>query len=714
MTAPFASSTAHLRAELARLDVLLSLRAQQMQPTAPGGDTVLAWLQRPFCAPAWSAHPLDPQQAQQAQTRLDEMAASIAARKAVTPAPLRLDVLANEFSLSPLATDLLLIALAPATDLRYGRIYAALQQTNQQYPTLNLALDLLLPDPAAKLAATAELSAAAPLRRHHLLALQSDPNWPDAPLLARALRPDSRIVHYLLDGNQRDERLLAVTQLVQPEIALAALHLPSPLRAALQQVADWTPPLLVYLHGRSGAGKRTAAAALCHDTQQTLLVVNGRSLATHSLADFTQLARLAAREARLQNAALYWDNLDELRQQPAHYEALMTLLRQRPGLTFLAGSHPWELPVGDFAAPVLTVDFAPPDYRTRRHLWETMLGDYRNGADVTAVAGQFRFTPNQIHHASAAAINLARRRHPHNPAVETADLFTASRRQSGRQLAQLAQRVPLCHTWDDLVLPPTPRAQLRELCQQAQYRAQVMNGWGFAQKMALGKGLTALFSGPPGTGKTMAAGVIAAELGLDLYKIDLSTVVSKYIGETEKNLADIFAAAAASSAILFFDEADALFGKRTEVRDAHDRYANIETGYLLQQIEAFEGMVILASNLRKNMDEAFTRRMQVIVEFPFPSATERRRIWQGIWPAATPRRADIDLEYLAEQVDVSGGHIRNIALTAAFLAAAEGGAVSMTHLVRATQREYEKIGRLVKPGTFGPYQHLVAREETAV
>ena len=232
------------------------------------------------------------------------------------------------------------------------------------------------------------------------------------------------------------------------------------------------------------------------------------------------------------------------------------------------------------------------------------------------------------------------------------------------------------------------------------YRSVVYGDWGFDRKLSVGKGLNVLFAGPPGTGKTMAAEIIAGELALDLYKIDLSSVVSKYIGETEKNLSRIFTEAETSNAILFFDEADALFGKRSEVHDSHDRYANIEVGYLLQRMEEYEGVVILATNFRKNMDEAFVRRIHCTVEFPLPNQKERLRIWETIWPASTPKGADLDLELISRRFELSGGNVKNIALGAAFLAADNGGVVSMAHLLHATRREFQKMGKVVGHGEF--------------
>ena len=281
-----------------------------------------------------------------------------------------------------------------------------------------------------------------------------------------------------------------------------------------------------------------------------------------------------------------------------------------------------------------------------------------------------------------------------------ADLYAASRLQSNRKLATLARKITPHYSWDDIVLPVDRLRQLQEITNTVKYRARVYDEWGFDRKLALGKGLNVLFAGPSGTGKTMAAEIMAQELGLDLYKIDLSTVVSKYIGETEKNLARIFEEAETSNAILFFDEADALFGKRSEVRDSHDRYANIEISYLLQKMEEYEGVVILATNLRKNMDDAFVRRMHFTVEFPFPDERHRLGIWEKILPAEMPRSTDLDFGFMARRFELTGGNIRNIALASAFLAANDGQVVEMGHLLRATQREYQKMGKVVTEREF--------------
>jgi SpoVK/Ycf46/Vps4 family AAA+-type ATPase len=258
------------------------------------------------------------------------------------------------------------------------------------------------------------------------------------------------------------------------------------------------------------------------------------------------------------------------------------------------------------------------------------------------------------------------------------------------------------YTWDDIVLPEEVLSQLREICQRVVYRHRVIGDWGFGKKLSLGKGVNALFAGPSGAGKTMASEIIANELELDLYKIDLSGVVSKYIGETEKNLDRVFSAAEDANAVLFFDEADALFGKRSEVRDSHDRYANIEISYLLQKMEEYEGVAILATNLRANLDESFTRRLAFTIHFPFPDETSRHLIWKKIWPPQLAIAQAVDLEFISRQFKLSGGNIKNVALGAAFLAASDGGQVTMSHLLHAIRREYQKLGKPISSDLQGP------------
>jgi SpoVK/Ycf46/Vps4 family AAA+-type ATPase len=285
--------------------------------------------------------------------------------------------------------------------------------------------------------------------------------------------------------------------------------------------------------------------------------------------------------------------------------------------------------------------------------------------------------------------------------LEAADLWAAARTQAARAMDGLAERIVSRRSFDELVLPEEQATQIREIASQAQNRTRVYEDWGFGSKLTRGRGISALFAGPSGTGKTMAAEVLANELDLDLYRIDLASVMSKYIGETEKNLRRVFDAAEESGAILFFDEADSLFGKRSEVRDSHDRYANIEINYLLQRMEDYRGLAILATNRKSTLDHAFLRRLRFLVDFPFPSAADRVRIWRTVFPAQAEKEG-LDYEFLS-RMEIAGGNITNIALNAAFLAAGQHTNIQMQHILAAARREYAKIDKLMVEGEFARY-----------
>jgi hypothetical protein len=617
--------------------------------------------------------------------------------------------------LTGLDAGLLLVALAPELDLKYERIYAYLQDdVSRRRPTVDLALGLLCPAWEARMGARARLAASAPLQRHRLLRLVDDPAQRDPPLLSRVVRPDPRVVDFLLGSDEPDAALLGVCTPVEPAARLGDVLLAEPLKGALAAVVRGAAAggtALVYLQGPYGVGKRTTAEALCGAAGIPLLVMDvGAVLAA---GDAAAVAGVAAREALLRGAALLWEGFDLLLGDE-HRAVRAAVLReaQGRGVTFLAGEHPWEpadAPPGQAFYPVR---LERPAYGERVRLWGALLNGDGSGAgvDVEGLANQFRFSGGQIRDAAATARSLARVRDPADGRVSMDDLRAACRIQSNQRLSSLARKVAPRHAWDDIVLPADRTEQLREIVRAMRYRARVYDEWGFGRSLSLGKGLNVLFTGPPGTGKTMGAEIIAGALALDLYRIDLSTMVSKYIGETEKNLARIFAEAETSNAILFFDEADALFGRRSEVRDSHDRYANLEVAYLLQRMEEYEGVVILATNFRKNMDEAFVRRMHHTVDFPLPGEPERLRIWSQVFPAETPLEPGLPLERVARRLEVSGGSIRNIALAAAFLAADDGGVVRMPHLLCAARREFQKMGKVVSEREFEELQGIGNRE----
>jgi SpoVK/Ycf46/Vps4 family AAA+-type ATPase len=343
----------------------------------------------------------------------------------------------------------------------------------------------------------------------------------------------------------------------------------------------------------------------------------------------------------------------------------------------------------EFLGLLLPIELPVPEADQRERCWHAAMARHRALADAQAVqtlAARFRLAPLQI----AAAVGDALLRHGPKPTL--AQWQSAARAQSGQALSTVADKVMPKACWDDIVLPADCLVQLRELCNRVEQHERVFQDWGFARKLSRGRGTAALFSGGSGTGKTMAAEVIANALGLDLYRIDLARVVDKYIGETEKNLDRVFDAAQSANAILFFDEADALFGKRCEVKDAHDRYANIEVSYLLQKMEEYDGLAILASNLADNLDEAFTRRLAFAIHFPFPDEAARLDIWRRAWPAEARLAADLDLHALARDFKLSGANIASVALAACFAAAA-GPSIQREHVVQALRREFEKLSR---------------------
>ena len=361
----------------------------------------------------------------------------------------------------------------------------------------------------------------------------------------------------------------------------------------------------------------------------------------------------------------------------------------------------------------LKFTFGELTYAERLDIWRARAARERIVLAEAAgeiVAGRFVLTAGQIENAITTAVDARQLRAEQNETVDSEDVLQAARAQSDQSLGKLAVKVGRIFSWEDLVLPAPTLRQVKEVAAAIKNRHVVYAQWGFEHRVAFGRGLKVLFSGASGTGKTMTAGVIARELGLDLYKIDLSSVVSKYIGETEKNLDQIFRAAHSSNAILFFDEADALFGKRSEVKDAHDRYANIEVAYLLQKLEEHEGAVILASNLSRNIDDAFSRRMHYVVQFPLPNESYREQLWRGMFPAQTPLSEDIDFGFLARQFPMSGGDIKNVALDAAFLAADDGQVITMKQLVKAMARQVIKQGKIPSVTDFKQYHAFLARD----
>jgi hypothetical protein len=599
-------------------------------------------------------------------------------------APAALQRLCEVFGLSAFERDTLLLCAGIELDGWFAALCASAQgDPTHPWPTFGMALAAL--DEAHWSALLPHAS----LRRWRLVEPGQGGVITTAPL-----RIDESVLHYLTGLESPDERLAGITVPVDASDEIVPSHgaLAQRIAAAWQRAQPATLPL-AQLCGDDPAGKRSIAAAACHQTGLRLLAVAADLLPT-APADLTALLRLIERELLLRHCALLIECDEAEGAEQVRNAAIMRACEQMRAPVLLATRERRRLP----HRAVVTIEVARPTSGEQRDVWQNTLG-----RDATALNGhldllvsQFTLGATAIRSACAEAEGMCAAT-PETP-LDLA-LWDACREQARPALEALAQRIEPIAGWDELVLPDIQRQTLREVAAHVRQRATVYESWGFAAHGNRGLGISALFAGASGTGKTLAAEVLAHELRLDLYRIDLSSVVSKYIGETEKNLRRVFDAAEEGGAILLFDEADALFGKRSEVKDSHDRYANIEVSYLLQRMEAYRGLAILTTNLRSALDTAFLRRIRFIVQFPFPDATQRQEIWRRIFPAATPTD-HLDVTQLA-RLNVAGGNIRNIALNAAFLAADAGRPVGMAHLLQASRSEYAKLEKPLTEAEIG-------------
>ena len=601
-------------------------------------------------------------------------------------ADVRLRRLSRFFDLDEADEELFLVALAPDLDVRFEPLYGYLHDdVTRRRASTGLALALCWPAGAGA-GARGRLGPAGRLVAGRLLVVEDE----DRPFLSRPIRIPDRVTAHLLGEDVPDvEAAGLLTRFVEADVGDLDL-----LARAIESTR------LVYVRETvGGAGCSYAGTALASAARPVVALDLAR------LASDDQpraVAAVVAREARLSGAVLVAGPLEALADRgPA---AVRAFAEARCPVV-LVGSRGWdpawsrEVPLV-VEAPELTVD-------QRDRIWRTALAsDLRPELDPAAATIQFRLTPEQVERAARAArlqASAAGRR----PTAE--DLRAGARAQNASGLERLARSIEPGIRWSDLVLPAEVIDQLRELTARVRRRDRVLDEWGMGRGSSTGRGITALFAGESGTGKTISAEVVAADLGLQLYVIDLSTVIDKYIGETEKNLDRIFLEADRLNGVLLFDEADAIFGKRSDIKDAHDRYANVEVAYLLQRMEQFNGLAVLTTNLRANVDEAFTRRLDLVVDFPMPEEHDRRRLWVLHLRSGVPRSDDIDFDFLSRSFKLSGGNIRNIVLSAAYMAADDDRPVTMADLIRATEREYRKLGHLCLEAEFGPFFGLVGR-----
>jgi hypothetical protein len=607
--------------------------------------------------------------------------------------PASLDALGYLFDLTAFEQDVLLLCLAPELDPGIERLYAYVQDdVARDHPTPRLACTLF---GAATIGGRASFMPGAPLLRFRLVTLERGPH-PGATPGGRPLRLDERVGAYLQGIDLADERLDDLLHPV-PAAPLTARQrdlVEQVLQSARTGSATASRPLVNLV------GPPAVAAAFARALTDRLGVRLRRlDPARLPLAGPERRAaqQLLEREAVLAQLAVYLDAGSE--------DGGQAELLERLDLPLLLVGSPEQRTVG---RACLAVRVSKPGPHGQRELWRDALagrdGEVAEG-EIDAIVQQFDLDPRGIVEAVAAAAGRVRPRADGGEGVTADDLWQACRERGGLHLDDLARRIQPRYGWDDIVLPADGMEQLREIAAQVASRPRVYEAWGFGRRLGPGRGISVLFAGPSGTGKTMAAEILAGDLRLDLYRVDLAGVVSKYIGETEKNLRRVFDAAERSGAILCFDEADALFGKRSEVKDSHDRYANIEVDYLLQRMEDYRGVAILTTNRKAALDRAFLRRLRFLVEFPFPDAELRRRIWQRSFPPEAPV-GDLDWGALA-RLEIPGGNIRNIALNAAFLAARDSAEIRLEHVMQAARREYTKADRLIDPAEFGASAGLV-------
>ncbi|MFY1652542.1 ATP-binding protein [Solwaraspora sp. WMMB762] len=675
---PFRDGREHLVAELAWLDAALLALVRAMPRAADGGQGwfVSAAETESLLVPGGrAAVPPDGP-----ATELLTLRAALRERRAASAAAgvaLPLDRVCSAFGLGPVAEILVVACLAAEVDAAYGKVFCYLHDdVSRTRFSRDLAHRLAMV--AGATGASVPVDRSAPVFRWGVVSAGEGAG----PAQELILDPD--VTDFLLE---RPVRGVARDTAAGSDVgSVAAALYPEPIEE-LTRLLKQQRATVVRFDGPGSSDGAAVFVAVCR--------VLGVGYERVRLDPVTppevtrEQLRGAYRRAALTGSGVFLDGLDDLQADPRAQAALLGLdetITAGSWCTGVTGGAGWPVP-GEVT--VLPVRLELPAHPERTRAWRQAVPGLPDRDAATLAARSASGTADM-----AATVALARLlgggADPDRAGIE------AARRISGRSGATSGtiMVVPRAN-WDDLVLPADIAAHLREFCAQIRHRARVGHEWGLWRRASLGRGLAALFLGPSGTGKTLAAEVVAGDAGMDLMKIDLSGVVSKYIGETEKNLARVFDDAARRGAVLFFDEADALFGKRSEVRDAHDRYANVEVGFLLQKVEEFDGVVILATNLPRNIDDAFLRRMRMSVEFPFPDEAARLRLWQAHLPPELPRDDDVDLAALARECKVAGGVISKIVWNAACLAADEGDRLRMAHLRHAVRREYQWLGKPV-------------------
>lgn len=625
-----------------------------------------------------------------------------------------LDYCTRLFSLSEQEKLVLLLAFAPHVDSKYEKIFSYFHDAlDLKLPSAGLVYDLFFTLYGGE-SATSVFDEENSLLYWNLISFGEE----GASLpVSRTFFIEPAMAGFLLAGKISLPEKFHLFE--EPPFSWEALAVSQKTFERLQNVSEYLQApeekeeaLLISFSGTGELAKFKSACALANDAGLSLIEIDTGALLTQG-RPFGFYLRTAVRAAVLTGSALFFKKagLAEQKDSTRFFESFIEEFLRYNIPVFLSSGEFADIP-REHGSRFHDIFFDVPDFEMRKRVWTGVneaLGSFPEEI-VHDLAGSFEFTEEQI----LGAFEHARKRSlgGGDEQIKLEDLLEGCRFQSQGKLGSLGVKLESSYRISDVVLPGELYEQISEIIYHSRFKRQVYDTWGFGKKVAYGRGISVLFSGPSGTGKTMMASALGNELKLDVYKIDLSSVVSKYIGETEKNLSRIFREAATSNAVLFFDEADAIFGKRTEVKNSHDRYANIEVSYLLQKMEEYEGITILASNFRQNIDEAFLRRMQFVMEFPFPDKKDREKIWQTMFPSEAPVSDEINFDFLADKLDVTGGNIKNMAVSAAFIASGEEEPIGMRHVLLAAKREYKKLNKSFLEHDFSPYYELIGSKNS--
>ncbi len=724
---PYASSMEYIEEELKLLDLKLILHLQLSIETGTLYSTTQGLISAEeifILLDGYDKYGSDKEQLEKQILQMDRQIAERLDMGRKQGINYSLQRLTDLYGLGPFEKFCIIACLAPEINPKYQIIYGYLQNDIYQLkPNIDLLARIFPLKDYEKNLVRIVFDIQAPLTKY-IMEQKEELTDCCIPVITRHLKLDDLVVNYLFDIKVLDAQLAQVAELLQPDDWIQEdtpyhpeENMEIPLSDRVSRFVDYYRDTgrdklnkVFYFYGPKGVGKTEQVNTICRRLGLPLIIVDMERML---LADsFEELIRRIERQARIINAALCLKNTNLLLKDAVLHgklDSLLYLLQTSISLTFILGQSEWNPADTNYDFTFIKAEFPHPTGTERKKIWEQHSGQYSldNSVDLDKLSENFRFTQGQIKTALKLGESRSVWNRPESGLIANDDLYSSCYAQSNKKLGKLAARIKALCTMKMLVLPEEQMEQMQEICNQVKYRSLVYEKWGFEKRLSLGKGLNILFSGPPGSGKTMAAEVIANEIGLEIYKIDVSQVVSKYIGETEKNLEEVFTEAETSNAILFFDEADALFGKRSEVKDAHDRYANVEIGYLLQRMEEYDGIVILATNLNQNIDEAFLRRLHFNVTFPFPDKEQRKQIWKGIFPAGAPVDENLDYEFLAEKFVLAGGNIKNIALNAAFYAAHSSCSISIKQIMQAAKREYKKLGKTFLMSDYAPYYQLI-------